>query len=274
MIADNAQFDAFMRQSTAQHEAGISAFGKRYKQHSHRVLIDVFDQLANRLNTTTAIEIGAFKADFSRRFIRDNANRTALAVEANPYNFNAFKQTLSEAGVHYHHAAVQDRTGTRALQLSVTNKDIENGYIRGNNSILLASVRPETKPLTIPATTLDSLVAHYVDAGKLQDPLSSPPILWIDVEGALNLVIAGGSETIKYSQAIFAEVETTVLWEDQVIFPEICSQLEPLGFFPFLRDCEYEPDQFNVLFVHKSLAQDSLLQDLRLFFTEALNSIV
>lgn len=120
--------------------------------------------------------------------------------------------------MHYHHAAAQDLTGTRTLQLRVTDRDVKNGFIRGNNSILSASTRPDTEPLEVPATTLDALVADYVDAGKILDPASSSPILWIDVEGARNLVIAGGNNTIKHGLAIFAEVEATVLWDDQVIF--------------------------------------------------------
>ncbi len=272
MIVKHPDFGAFMQQSTAQHEPGISAAGKRYKQYSHSALTEVFDQLIDRLNVTSAIEIGAFKADFSQRFTRNNTQRTALAVEANPYNFEAFKKTLAAAGVHYHHAAIQDQTGTCTLQLSVTDRDVKNGYIRGNNSILSASARPETQPLTVPATTLDVLVADYVAAGKLADPALSPPVLWIDVEGALNLVIAGGHETIKQSLAIFTEVEATELWDDQVIFPQICAELEELGFNPFLRDCEYEPDQFNVLFVHQDLHKEPLLEELASWYSQALIS--
>jgi len=52
--------------------------------------------------------------------------------------------------------------GTCELQLHVTELDIENGYIRGNNSILKSDTRPDTRIESVPGTTLDALVASYV----------------------------------------------------------------------------------------------------------------
>jgi len=272
MIDSGKNIEAFTRDTLALHLPGIHAHGKAYKQHSHKVLASIFDELANRLNIAIAIEIGAFQAEFSRRFLTTATNRKALAVEANPYNYNAFKEGLAAAGVIYHHAAVQDKTGTTTLQLMDTAQDIENGFIRGNNSILSSSERTETKPLTVPATTLDELVTEYVSAGKIPDPSTSPPLLWIDVEGALNLVIAGGSKTIRNSVALFTEVEATALWDQQCLFPEICGLLDELGFTPFLRDCEYEPEQFNVIFVNRERIGESILNQLSVDYTDKLKA--
>ena len=49
---------------------------------------------------------------------------------------------------------------------------------------------------------------------------------------------------------------------DQAIFTEIAAQLDKLGFFPYLRDCEYEPEQFNVMFVNRELINTDLLEDI------------
>jgi len=262
MIAKYTDLDSFIRNTSQYHQAGIDKYGKQYKQQSHNKLVSVFFDTINQLNTKTALEIGAYQAEFSRKFLSDAEARQALAVEANPYNFDKFKSTLTDAGVLYHHCAVLDREGPCELQLHVTDLDVENGYIRGNNSILKSDARPDTRAVTIPGTTLDTLVQSYVESGILVSPEVNPPALWIDVEGALDLVVTGGTHTIKNSTMIFAEVETECLWNDQATFIEIAAQLDQLGFFPWLRDCEYEPEQFNVIFANRKLVDSALLDKL------------
>ncbi len=272
MIDSYGSAASFIEQSTSFHSAGLDAYGKRYKQFSNAALTTIFERLADSLDITTAIEVGAFQADFSRRFLERKSGRTALAVEANPYNYHAFRDRVTGAGIIYHHAAVQDLVGTRTLQLMVTDIDVKNGYIRGNNSILTSQQRPETQPLKVPATTLDTLVEEYVKSEQLPPLSDSPPVLWIDVEGALDLVIAGGEQTISESLAIFAEVESTALWDRQAVFSDICKQLQALEFRPFLRDCEYEPEQFNVVFINQKLDGNSLLLELEQQYSDILTN--
>ena len=112
----------------------------------------------------------------------------------------------------------------------------------------------------------------YVASGTLPNPLIAPPVLWIDAEGALSRVITGGAQTIKNSTVIFAEVETECLWNDQATFKEVATQLNKLGFFPWLRDCEYEPEQFNVIFANYNLVDTTLLEKLaEQFYSELQN---
>ena len=261
--------ESFISSSGQFHQSGIEKYGKTYKQQSHEALVSAFFNIIDQLNTTSSLEIGAFKAEFSRRFISNTPTGHALAVEANPHNYKKFKSSLNEAGVNYHHAAVLDREGSCELQLHVTDIDIENGYIRGNNSILTSDARPDTQAVSVPGTTLDTLVKSYVEAGSLPDPEVAHPVLWIDVEGALDLVIAGGTQTIANSTVIFAEVETECLWNNQATFIEVAAQLDKLGFSPWLRDCEYEPEQFNVMFANRKLVDAALLESLaRQFYDE------
>ena len=255
------------------HRSAIKEQGKAYKQRSHLALVAAFFKLIDRLNVNSLLEIGAFQAEVSRKFVKDKPARTALAVEANPYNFKKFKQSLSDAGVLYHHAAVLDREGMCDLQLHVTDLDAENGYIRGNNSLLKSDARPDTRNESVPGTTLDTLVSSYVASGSLPDTSVDHPALWIDVEGALNLVIEGGQQTIGNSLFIFAEVETEPLWNNQATFPDIASQLNELGFFPYLRDCEYEPEQFNVLFANRELIDSTQLEEVASGFYKELQAL-
>jgi len=50
------------------------------------------------------------------------------------------------------------------------------------------------------------------------------------------------------------------------MLPDVIVQLGSLGLFPFLRDCEYAPDQFNVLFINRILVDDALLDKLAATF--------
>jgi len=217
MIDKHIDIEAFSRRTEIFHQRGLKKHGKAYKQQSHM-------------------------AETSVRFISGAPARHALAVEASPYNFKKYKDTLTDVGILYHHAAVLEREGPCELQLHVTDIDVKNGYLRGNNSLLKSDARPGTRAVTVPGTTLDALVNSYVASGTLPDPEVARPVLWIDAEGALNRVITGGTQTIKNSTVIFAEVETERLWNDQATFKEIAAQLNKLGFFPWLRDCEYEPE--------------------------------
>lgn len=267
------EIENFNQHTARVHQAGIDKFGKAYKRHSHTKLVATFFQFIERLAVSSAIEIGAFSAEFSRKFVSAAEPRIALAVEANPYNFDKFKDSITEQGIYYHHAAVLDREGPCELQLQETDVDIATGYIRGNNSILVTDARPQTRAITVPGTTLDTLVAEYVVSHLFPDTSVSHPVLWIDVEGALNLVIKGGERTITHSLMIFAEVETKQLWKAQATFSDIAEQLDNLGFYPWLRDCEYEPDQFNVLFANRNLTNKRQLERLAARYYGELHNI-
>lgn len=271
-IDPNISFNEFSQTTDRIHHAGIEKFTKTYKQRSHQALISAFFKIIDKHNVTALLEIGAFKAEVSRRFVTEKPARHALAVEANPYNFNTFNDSLTKAGVLYHHAAILDREGPCKLQLRVTDLDDENGYIRGNNSLLKTDVRPDTRDETVPGTTLDTLVSSYVASKLFPAPSVNHPALWIDVEGALDLVIRGGQHSIRNSLMIFAEVETERLWNDQAIFPEIAIQLDELGYFPYLRDCEYEPEQFNVVFANRKLIDIALLEEVASEFYKELKA--
>ena len=268
-INPDISFSEFSQITDRIHHAGIKQYTKTYKRRSHEALISAFFKIIDRHSITALLEIGAFKAEVSRRFVTEKPQRYALAVEANPYNYKKFHDSLTKAGVLYHHAAVLDREGPCELQLRVTDLDDENGYIRGNNSLLKTDIRPDTRDETVPGTTLDSLVSSYVASDLFPDPSDTHPALWIDVEGALDLVIKGGEDTLRNSLIIFAEVETQRLWNDQAIFPEITARLHKLGFFPYLRDCEYEPEQFNVVFANRRLINIAPLEEVaEEFYTE------
>ena len=272
MIDKHINFETFSQSTGRIHQAGIDNSGKTYKQRSHTALVSAFFNIIDKLSVSTLLEIGAFQAEISRKFVSEAPDRHALAVEANPYNFDKFKDSLSADGVQYHHAAVLDREGPCELQLHVTDIDVENGYIRGNNSILKSDARTETRAVSVPGTTLDALLASYVESKLLPDPAVNHPVLWIDVEGALDHVITGGERTIANSLVVFAEVETKRLWNDQATFPEIAAQLDKLGFFPCLRDCEYEPEQFNVLFANRSLIKTAVLEEVATQFYDELKA--
>ena len=274
MIDKHIDIEAFSHHTKYFHQSGLDKHGKAYKRHSHAALVSAFFNIIEQLEVITCLEIGAFQAETSVKFISGAPARHALAVEASPYNFHKYKDTLTDAGILYHHAAVLDREGPCELQLHVTDIDIKNGYIRGNNSLLKCDARPGTRAVTVPGTTLDALVNSYVAKGTLPNPEVAPPVLWIDAEGALSRVITGGAQTIKNSSVIFAEVETECLWNDQATFKEVAIQLNKLGFFPWLRDCEYEPEQFNVIFANHNLVDTTLLEKLAEQFYSELQNIM
>ena len=117
MIDKHIDIEAFSHRTNIYHQSGLDKHGKAYKQHSHTTLVSTFFSIVDQLDVTTCLEIGAFQAETSVKFVGGAPARHALAVEANPYNFNKYKDSLTDVGIVYHHAAILDRKGPRELQL-------------------------------------------------------------------------------------------------------------------------------------------------------------
>jgi hypothetical protein len=73
------------------------------------------------------------------------------------------------------------------------------------------------------------------------------------VEGAADRVLKGASDALSRVLAIVVEVEGFKFWKGQSSVQDVAILLERSGFFPAMRDREYEDLQFNVLFVHHSV---------------------
>jgi hypothetical protein len=85
-------------------------------------------------------------------------------------------------------------------------------------------------------------------------------LLWIDVEGAAERVLAGASRTLGRTRAVLLETEGFDFWLGQSDRGAVVARLVRAGFVPVARDREYGDKQFNILFVHQDCIQAILPQ--------------
>jgi hypothetical protein len=78
--------------------------------------------------------------------------------------------------------------------------------------------------------------------------------LWIDVEGFVEQVLQGARNTLSKSIVVYAELESSPVWEGQTLAPRIITSLEDEGFVLVARDCQ-KWFQFNALFVRKEVLE-------------------
>ena len=212
------------------------------------------------------LEIGAFDARFSREIRARHPQAKVIAFEANPYNHAHWTQHggFEALGIEYRHTAISGSDGTAEFQVQSTWYDKEAPRVKGNDSLL---ARTETgigyEPVSVPARRLDTVTAAPDLAG-------CDFSLWIDVEGASQMIFAGADETLKRTRSILIEVEEYAYWDGQWLFSDVHAHLADRGFHAVARDFE-NAHQYNVVFVHDSIADHYLFHVAYIEYVARLN---
>lgn len=212
------------------------------------LLEELLKQIIASVNPDFFIEVGAFEAAFSVELKKSYPNQHFLALEANPLVFDNFKSSVIAAGVDYRHlAATSQRTEIEIHipEIVAGNPMPEIGRMGSLNPIGIKNSR--TKAVPVQGIPLD----EFLDEFNFQNGA-----IWIDVEGHLSEVLQGSSQLLKHCSIVFAEMETSPVWEGQTLAPEIVSLLDAQGFTLVARDCQ-KAFQYNGLFLAKSLIDNS-----------------
>jgi FkbM family methyltransferase len=209
---------------------------------SARLLAGFYSDLVTAIKPEVVAEIGAFDASFSREIKRRLPDTHAIAFEANPYNYETFAPDAVAAGVEYVHTAVSDSAGFATFNIIASHGDQQFARVKGVDSLLQRTFTGVTyEQVAVPATTADIVFGQSRFAtGRV--------CLWIDVEGAIEKVLRGATQTLYKAQSIMVEVEDYAQWEGQWLSANVDAVLAEYGFFPIARDFEYE-HQYNVIYV-------------------------
>jgi FkbM family methyltransferase len=210
---------------------------------------DTTDELVEHLHRMTSqatvfLEVGAFEAEFSRRVAAEHPDATVLALEANPYNWATYAPTMPDR-VEYLHGAACEHDGTAEFQIMSIVNGAHTPQVMGNNGLRQRNHhdRIEYETVTVPALRLDTLLAERGLTGQ-------PCVMWWDVEGAQDRVIAGAPESLASCVALMIEVEEHAYWTGQPLADEVESTLRSCGLVTVARDFEF-PYQHNVIFVRR-----------------------
>lgn len=219
---------------------------KAGRQRSCRDLRQLFLRIQRVIRPDIALELGAFRAEFSLAMARDGI--PAHAFEANPHNHAASAPAIAATGlpVTYHNEAIGDRDGSISFRIkrSIAGRPVEPGV--GNNSILrVARDDIDYETVTVPCVTLDGFLARE---GLAQRSFSA----WIDLEGALGPLLSGAGRAFDNCLSLHVELEDRQIWEGQMTAPVAVAAFLDLGLVPVARDFE-RPLQYNMIFVRRGL---------------------
>ncbi len=224
------------------------------RQLSAELLFDFFQQLIIKTKPKYFFEIGAFDAKFSRETKLKIPECNFCAFEANPYNFDLFKNSVERDGVNYIHSAIGSYTGEVEFNLQNNINGQNINMVRGNNSILKRmQSNVDYTEVIVPINTIDGL---FSDAILPNETLA----MWIDVEGYAHEVLHGAIESLVKTTMVFIEVEDFSYWKKQKLAIDVIELMMSNGFMPVARDFEYE-GQYNLIFLKRPVFQMPEVQE-------------
>ncbi len=242
---------------------GVATDAQRGLAGNLRLQSLLFD-ICERLQPAIFLDIGANDAGASRAVRLRLPNCDIHAFEANPGIHARFLPDLEAARIRFWNLAVSDASGPTKLYAPVTlSRAYSDGRIipatikeapeTGKTSLLLRDEEATYQEVHVDATTLDEFAAEHLGAGAARRM-----VLWIDVEGAADRVIAGAPHVLDQTLAAFVEMEGFQFWKNQSDRSVVLDQLAKKGFVALARDREYADFQHNVLFVHGSILEKVL----------------
>jgi FkbM family methyltransferase len=213
-------------------------------------------QMARRLAPEVVLEIGAHDAWFSARMRRVLPNTRVIAFEANPEVHAQGADRLRGLGVDFRNQAVSDATGQVT---SMVPRGARSKSRRDMGSLLRRKGEVDEQTFEVDAVRLDD--APGVDGAS--------NIMWIDVEGAVGMVLDGAPETLAKSELIYVELEPREDWPGQRIDVDIIDALARHGLVPVLRDVQRRVGQYNALFLRETrIGEPFVERSIRRFVAE------
>ncbi|MBN1817503.1 MAG: FkbM family methyltransferase [Sedimentisphaerales bacterium] len=184
---------------------------------------EVIHRLLSNRNVRTIVDAGASNGHLSERFLR-------LFPEAQVYGFepnSMYQRTLQEYArrdrrFHPEFTALSDHVGAEKLYVTASP---------GNTSLLspgnrLEQVSPKGHQIVeirdIPVTTLD--------AWARQRGIQAVELMKFDIQGGELKALQGGSELLKKTQAVYAEVWFNETYENNPLFGDIDGYLRQADF--------------------------------------------
>lgn len=228
------------------HVGGYNVNLKADRLRSCADLTEFFFQLVRVLQPDLFIEAGAKDASsskYARKFIPD---ARIVAFEANPYTFDRFKGGFSKTSVEYLNLALSNEVGSIAFNVNIGTDGAPRADGRGSLMRFDGDFEDisGTQEVTADATTLDIFFENYAYESSA---------LWIDVEGASEMVLGGASATLHKADVAIIEVEDREYWSDQWLRSDVMEYFYEHGLIPLSRDFQSRY-LYNIVFVRQSKA--------------------
>lgn len=212
------------------------------RRRSSRDLARLFHHLVKLLQPDLFIEAGAKDALASCRARTLMTGGRVVAFEANPYTHKRFaaKPRLKQAKIEYNHLALSNRVGEVSFHVLQNDKGEPSADGQGSLRQRISDERKSIE-VTVKATTLDIY---------FQGHAFERAAMWVDVEGALEAVLSGGTALLRKVQFMIVEVEDQPVWTGQWLAKDTMSYLYEHGLVPVARDYQSRY-LYNIIFMRE-----------------------
>lgn len=213
----------------------------RERKRSNADLVRLFFELVACLQPTLFVEAGAMDAAVSVAARGYLPSTRIVAFEANPYNFAQYATSpeLAAKRIEYRNLALAAAPGAVTFNIRQSIQGRPRHQVRGNNSLLK---RMEQQSI------YEEVVVEGVTFDSFFSGVNEPAAVWMDVEGASHLVLAGGATFLTRVHVLMIEVEEHRFWREQWLARDVTRFLATVGLVPVARDFE-RFRQFNMLFM-------------------------
>jgi FkbM family methyltransferase len=203
-----------------------------------------FREMCTDIRPTITLELGAHEASFSRWAKRSFPEARAVAVEANPYVHEKYRERLTAEGVEYHHLAAASTNGPVTITIPTQVGTRTLGKANRMASLAIHQDEHGHESVEVDAKRMDDFVS-FDDDDRV--------VAWIDVEGASDQVLAGSSELLRRADAIYIEVEPAGKWHGQWLDVDVARFFHEIGKVPATRDIQRRT-YYNVVYLDAALA--------------------
>jgi FkbM family methyltransferase len=222
-------------------------------------LMNTFIEMLGIFRPHLICDIGSMDGAHSIYFRNASSSSRIICFEANPYLYAATVQSqrLVPYQIEWENLAISNVDGVASFNTLVQDYGPNNEGIwrKGGSSLLHRRIGDfQEQPIVVPSRRLD---------GYLQEKglLHCGKALWIDAEGAADLVLQGAGEALKSTIMIHVEVEGEEMFFGQCLDRNIIALLKDAGFVPILSATPSA--QYDILFMSARLLNLPVWQNAR-----------
>lgn len=184
-----------------------------------------FEKIVSECERMTVVEIGAAHGEDTHRLTRimERAGKPYeyFAFEPDPRNTRVFRQRNVIKKVHLIEAAVSDRECVRKFnQSSVAGNPLCTYSGSLKKPVIHLNEFPEVRFDTVCQVRTMSL-----DQFKVAYSIGRVDFVWCDVQGAEDLVLAGGARFLAECRYFYTEYYDREMYEGQIPLAEIAARL-------------------------------------------------
>lgn len=199
----------------------LNVFGYEIIKKENEMFASRVGSWLDKMNINTIIDVGANEGQFIQSITRSLPGRKIYAFEPIKACYDKLVENTKHLNVTTYNIGLSDHNGSS--EINISENFVSSSILPIEN--LTTSLYPDSKYINKQTITLKKL-DDVIDGGTLSKNI----LLKIDVQGYEEMVIAGGTETLKNIAIVFIEFSYQPLYEGQWLFDETYKYFTSIGF--------------------------------------------